>query len=112
MPRGLIVILIVSKIFLSPYLDFIMVSLSTVSFLAQCDSATLCLQNVFYRPMNWMVLSLKLIGLSLPFFKSDYLYAFDLYHVVFLLTLYLGVAVQPCLEWIPINKKKKKKKIL
>ena len=45
-----------------------------------------------------MVLSLKLIGLSLPFFKSDYLYAFDLYPVVFLLTLCLGVAVQPCLE--------------
>ena len=57
-----------------------------------------------------MVLSLKLIGLSLPFFKSDYLYAFDLYHVVFLLTLYLGVAVQPSLKKNQINKKKKKKK--
>ena len=40
---GLLVILIDCMIFLSPFLDVIRMSMSTVSFLAQLDSGSLCL---------------------------------------------------------------------
>ena len=38
--------------FLSPFLDVTRLSMSTVSFLTQLDSAILCLQNSFLWPMN------------------------------------------------------------
>ena len=41
--RGLLVILIVCLIFLSPFLDVARVSMSKVSFLAQVDPGILCL---------------------------------------------------------------------
>ena len=44
---GLLVILIDCMIFLSPFLDVINMSMSTVSFLAQLYSRILCLQNAF-----------------------------------------------------------------
>ena len=46
----LLIILIDSMIFLSPFLDSWM-SMSTVSFLAQLYSGILCLQNAFLLPM-------------------------------------------------------------
>ena len=41
--RGLLVVLIDSMIFLSPFLDVTKMSMSTVSFIAQLDSGTLWL---------------------------------------------------------------------
>ena len=49
--RGLLVILIDLMIFLSPFVDVIRTSMSTVSFLEQLDFEVLCLQNAFLRPM-------------------------------------------------------------
>ena len=44
---GLIVILINCMIFLSPFLDAKMMSISSVSILAQLNSGILCLQSTF-----------------------------------------------------------------
>ena len=47
--------------FLSPFLDVLRISISTVSFLAQLNSGILCLQNAFLWPMIWLALQ-KHIG--------------------------------------------------
>ena len=44
---GLLIILIDNMILLSPFLHVIRMSMSTVSFLAQIDSETLCLKDLF-----------------------------------------------------------------
>ena len=44
---GLLFVLIGCMIFLSPFLDFTRMSMSTVSFFAQLGSGILCLQNAF-----------------------------------------------------------------
>ena len=45
-------------IFLSPFLDFIRMSLSIVPFLSQLNSGFLCLWNAFPWPIIWMALTL------------------------------------------------------
>ena len=62
---GLLVILIDCMIFLWPFLDFTRMSMSTVSFLAQLDSAILYLQNAFVWPMILVALSLALTNVFL-----------------------------------------------
>ena len=44
-PLGLLVIVVDCMIFLSPFLDVTIMSMSIISFLAQLDSGILCLQN-------------------------------------------------------------------
>ena len=51
-----LIILIVSMIFLLPFLDAVKMSLPAVSFIAQLDCGILCLQNAFPRLIIEMVL--------------------------------------------------------
>ena len=52
---GPLVALICCMFLLSPFLDVVMLSLLTVSFLAQWDSRILCLQNASFYPWpNWL----------------------------------------------------------
>ena len=73
---GLLVILIDCMIFLSPFLDVKKMSMSTVSFLAQLDAEFSAYRNV------------------------------SLFVLLFLVTPCPVVAVQPCMEWITLKKKK------
>ena len=74
-------ILIVCMIFLSPFLDDTRMSMSTVSFLAQ----------------------LELAGTYCRFFPKRFPVCRNLFVLLFLVTSFLVVSVQPCIEWIPIK---------
>ena len=63
-------------------------SMSTVSFLAQLGSGILHLFFVY----------------TYSFFPKRFHVCFNIFVLLFLVTPYLVVAVQPCMEWIPIKK--------
>ena len=92
---GLLVILIDCIIFLSPFLDATRMSMSTVSFCAQLDSAILCLQNAL--PAIQMVLSLELTDTNYRFFLKrllviDYqlqVLSKEITHILFLYFFFL-----------------------
>ena len=77
----------------SPFPDVIRMSNLTFSFLKQLDSGILCQQHAFLWPMIQMAFSPEL----------DIFYLSVLFS--FLVTSCLAMAVQPCMEWIPIKKK-------
>ena len=82
-------------IFLSPFLDVIRMSVSTVPFFAKLDFGILYLQNAFLWPMIWMVLSLGMIDrMRLPIFSLSSCW-----------TLCLAVAIHLCMDWIWIKEK-------
>ena len=78
-------------IFVSPFLDVTRISVSTVSFLAQLDSGILCLECF---PLTYDLNGLK----SRFFLKRFPPVCFNLFVLLFLVTPYLLVAVQPCME--------------
>ena len=103
---GLLIILIDCLIFLSPFLDVTKMSVSAVSFLAQLDS---WLWNSL--PIECFPLTYGLSGfksrinrhlLTVGFFKTDFLYALIFLSFFFLYFEAFVVAVQSCIEWVPI----------
>ena len=101
------VILIDCLIFLSPFIDVTRMPMSTISLLAQLEfsaSRILYLQNAFLCPVIQMALSLELTDIYCRFFLNRCPVYVNLFVLLFLATLCLVVAVQPCMEWIPIKK--------
>ena len=69
-------------------------------------------------PIEWFPLTYDLKGfksrinrhiLIVGSCETDFLYAIIFFVFLFLVTLCLIVAVQPCMEWIPIKKKKERR---
>ena len=98
---GLLLILIDCMIFLPPFLDVTRVSMSIVFF-----PRTARLWN--FLPIEFFSLTYDLSGLKyrIRFFLNRFPVYFNLFVLLFLVTPCLVVAVEPCIKWIPINKKR------
>ena len=79
-------------------------SILTVSFLAQLDSGILCPYNAFLLPIISLALSLELSDTFFcRFCLNRFPVCFNPFVLLFLVTpCLIVVAVQPCMDWIPI----------
>ena len=105
--RGLLVILKDCIISLSPFLDVTRMSMSTVSFLVQLNSGILCQCFSVTCDLSDFNSRINRYILTVGFFRQIFV-CFNLFVLLFVVTLCLLVTVQPCKEWIPIKKNKKK----
>ena len=94
-------------IFLSPALDVMRMSMSTVSFFAQLDSGIHCLQDALIYDLNGLksrdnrhLFSLEQLSYILFILSSLVVVVV----VVLVLVLVLVVTIQLCMEGIPIKK--------
>ena len=101
---GPLVILIGGIFFLSPFLDFIRISMSTILFFPQQDSGALCKKNGFFLyTMTYTALSLELTDtFFFRFFLNSFSICFSSFSLLFLVTQCLVVSVHAYIEWIPI----------